>query len=613
MRVGAHTGGAWGPGGDLDQDGGGAADVPVAGPVPVPAVIKGASLILFSLTADGYGVPCVLLARERRYGWNKKRRRVYTDFGGALKVDDGCSAEALAAREFVEETLGAVQYFATRNHDSGSTRRGFDDLLGAVQRSLEDGHYLAKMRFRLSDGAEYVAFLKQVPWQPSVSCKFRRARDLLVRAGAAAAPCTGTAGGPRVGPARPLTPDEMACLADHPAVVVPASGRIEQPVTLLGEFLEKTDVEYFSVAALSYYVDTGTAHSRAPFHCLPYFRARLRAALHVLQRYLHRDKADLARASWPTLAYLLPVATTGGKAAPPVLHAPDARAVPQALLDSQMSRALVPRTGVPVTLAAPAAERHAASPPGTEGAGTEPAVWQRGRAAAHLGGSASGGGGGTSGGACTWHGARASPPCSDGVARGRVGAPPVPAARRRPGDVRFKVGPLRNVVQRVLIDNRQRWRAGEDELRTRCTASDNSTTWGRCAPSRRAPATWSTPHHVHWAGRAPAPLKPRAWPDSLPPTSPASSRLAARPVPGAWPWSLAGSAPTPTAQSARCTGRATPAEASAASRAAARAASHATSRADAHGHVPACEACRQWEPGLYGTAWQTAPNWRTCD
>jgi hypothetical protein len=547
--------------------------------LPETPVLKGASLILFSLTEDGYGVPCVLLAREKRHGWTKRGRRVYTDFGGALSAGDGRSAEALAAREFVEETLGAVQYFAGRDHDGG-TRQGLDQLRETVQRSLEDGRYLARMQFKLNDGSVYVTFLKQVPWQPNVSCKFRRARKLLVRAmqasstgpaaellagSPAVASTTGPPTGPPAGPStasatasaavdgppgfdqatttmhRPqfagaLTRDDLARLADHPAVVLPDSGPLSQPVTVLPEFLEKTDIEYFSLAALSYYMDTGTTHMRGPFHCLPYFRARLRAAVRAIQRCLLR--ADLLRSPQPTLAYILPAkpaiagahagaasgttgigtacigtegigtegigtegigtegigtegigtegigtygigtASTGtaGMGAVPCTRAnPVARvetgvkvraakrncAVPagaaleiRALVDSQLYRPLVPG-------------RHGRT-------AHEPAMWQRGHAARDAPG--------------TWHSSAHTFP-SRGASTFAPGSSNAPGswntARRPAREARFGAGPLRNVMERVLLDNKQRWRAGDDELQTRASMSDNSTTWNRRPASRK--------------------------------------------------------------------------------------------------------------------------------
>jgi hypothetical protein len=581
--------------------------------VPETPVLKGASLILFSLTEDGYGVPCVLLAREKRHGWTKRGRRVYTDFGGALSAGDGRSAEALAAREFVEETLGAVQYFAGRDHDGG-TRQGLDQLRETVQRSLEDGRYLARMQFKLNDGSVYVTFLKQVPWQPNVSCKFRRARKLLVRAMQASS--TGPdaevlAGAPRAasaaGPYAPastavdgvpgfdqatttttmhrpqfagaLTCDDLVRLADHPAVVLPESGPLSQPVDVLPEFLEKTDIEYFSLATLSYYMDTGTTHMRAPFHCLPYFRARLRAAVRAIERCLLR--ADLLRSPQPTLAYILPAKPAGARAhagmgsgtagtciadtcmsgtnaadnrtagtcmsgtnaagtcipdacttrssaagigAPdigaPDISAPDIRAADISATGISaagigaaensapvISAAVFVAGAMPCASANPAAHVHTGANvraakrnsavqagalaleipralvdsqlhrplvPGKHGRAVhESALWQRGHAARDAPG--------------TWHSSAPTFPSrgtsafvpSNGVPRSWH------TARRPAREARFGAGPLRNVMERVLLDNKQRWRAGDDELQTRASASDNSTAWNRRPAARR--------------------------------------------------------------------------------------------------------------------------------
>ena len=409
-------------------------------------VVRGASLILFSLTEDVYNIPCVMLAREKRQGWTKRSGSMYTDFGGGLCAEDGDSAEALAAREFVEETLGAVQYFAGRDY-AGETRDGAAALRQAVQSSLEEGHYLAKMQFRLKDGATYVTFLKQVPWQPGVSCKFKRARALLDRTVAAR-----RGGGV-------LSTEDRARLSDHPAAVfsdVPDE-RQERTVTILPEYLEKTNIEYFSLATLAYFVDTGATHLRAPLQCLRYFKGRLRAAVRAMQRCLLC--ADMLRSPQPTLAYILPPTPSrifdhgigaGGDAAPaaleiPAVPRPPTEQVPRAVVDSQLFQALTPRTGSLGRRLAARASR-AVAPAAAEGGRSTNStlrvadLWRRGHVTPHA----------------------------------TVGAP---RPYRPPPEDRFGSGPLRNVIERVLIDNKQRWRASADELRTRCSASDNSIVW----------------------------------------------------------------------------------------------------------------------------------------
>lgn len=98
-------------------------------------------------------------------------------------------------------------------------------------------------------------------------------------------------------------------------------------------------------------------------------------------------------------------------------------------------------------------------------------------------------------------------------------------ARRLPAEERFEAGPLRNVLERLFIDNKQRWRAGEDELRTRATASENSSTWSRTArPARHAwkrAAHWRPATATHWQ---PATAAPTQW---HPATAPAPAKVPA--------------------------------------------------------------------------------------
>jgi hypothetical protein len=127
--------------------------------------------------------------------------------------------------------------------------------------------------------------------------------------------------------------------------------------------------------------------------------------------------------------------------------------IPRALVDSQLHRPLVP---------------------GKHGRTVhESALWQRGHAARDAPG--------------TWHSSAPTFP-----SRGTSAFVPsngVPGswhtARRPAREARFGAGPLRNVMERVLLDNKQRWRAGDDELQTRASVSDNSTAWNRRPAARR--------------------------------------------------------------------------------------------------------------------------------
>ena len=295
--------------------------------------VKGASLMLVSLVGDGTHLPCLLLAREKGARWLcGKGKSVYTDFGGAASTDGERNCpEAIAAREFVEETLGAVRYFGDAAKDDVRVLRR------EVQRSLENGEYLAKVETPLHDGSKYVSFVKQVPWQEGVSRLFQNTRALLLRAREGYADMSAAQqrfvdAHPAV--LRPLSPeagvpgplnseaDVFRSCTYEAAVHDPLSAKADAPgpvaamlhpvatglslasspavdtdgIALDGAYFEKANVEYFSLSSVAYYVETGTWHAASSFGCRSYFRARLRTVVRAIKAALKEAAAPAAHA-----------------------------------------------------------------------------------------------------------------------------------------------------------------------------------------------------------------------------------------------------------------------------------------------------------------------------
>jgi hypothetical protein len=231
-------------------------DFPVDMP-PRPRICIGASLFLFSIEPT-YGVPVVLMAREKKQRWLGRSNYTYTDFGGGASAGES-RAEQVASREFVEESLGAVRYFDSLTLDQ------LPDLQRNVAAGLSAGTYLARIETPVCSGKMYVTYVKQVPYQPGVCGAFRRAKDLLFRARYEL---------------ETLSDEERAFVSVHPGLQ--RNGDTGQ-VTIDRCYLEKQSLEYFSLQGLEYWMATGTHNLVPGFSCQPYFKGRLRVALTYLR------------------------------------------------------------------------------------------------------------------------------------------------------------------------------------------------------------------------------------------------------------------------------------------------------------------------------------------
>ena len=222
----------------------------------------GASLLLFSIDPQ-FGVPAVLLAREKKRQWLGNNSNIFTDFGGGAESDE--TAEEIAAREFVEESLGSVRYF------DRDTMNALPVLARNVAADLAGGGYLARIETAVSANKSYVTFMKQVPFQPRVCGDFRRAKDLLHRAR---------------GGIKNLAAGDQAAMTDHPAVRCDAAGAMR----IACGYLEKQGIEYFSLHGLEYWLSTGGHNLNPAFKCMSYMKGRLRVCVGHLRCCLIRAR-----------------------------------------------------------------------------------------------------------------------------------------------------------------------------------------------------------------------------------------------------------------------------------------------------------------------------------
>jgi hypothetical protein len=232
-----------------------------------PRISIGASMFLFSIDPK-YGVPLILLAREKKRRWVGNTNYNYTDFGGG--ATGGESAEQTAAREFVEESVGSVRYF------SNPCRDKLPELAENIAADLSAGNYLARIETPVGPRKAYITFVKEVAFQPGICGAFRRAKELLFRAQS---------------DVEAMSPRKRDAAIDHPAL---RHDRETGAVVINRCYLEKQGVEYFSLQGLTYWLTTG-AHNLVPgFHCQPYFKGRLRVALRCLRdcvRDAHRVRS----------------------------------------------------------------------------------------------------------------------------------------------------------------------------------------------------------------------------------------------------------------------------------------------------------------------------------
>lgn len=126
----------------------------------------GAAILPFSICRSTIAV---LLTKERNAHWVRSQV-LHADFGGGRHLRDR-DAEATAAREFMEESLGAVTI--------SPKLEPFN--VEALAQWLRDGHYFRKIVTTDRAGRTYVTFLVEIPWQPLVKQWFADRQNDLYR------------------------------------------------------------------------------------------------------------------------------------------------------------------------------------------------------------------------------------------------------------------------------------------------------------------------------------------------------------------------------------------------------------------------------------------------
>jgi hypothetical protein len=181
----------------------------------IKGAVVGASILCFSIDPVFKRI-YFLLGKERHNRRWPAGSSKWSDFGGGVIPGDAC-AEQIAAREFVEETLGVVKFGDNFQVPITSPTE--------IAEELKAGKYL----FKILTGNKYrkfVMFVKQIPWDPECTVRFSEYRSLLTR---------------------PRDLDTPSPIDSHPAI----AGR----TSIKKEYLEKKMLAFFSVTQLRYAVD----------------------------------------------------------------------------------------------------------------------------------------------------------------------------------------------------------------------------------------------------------------------------------------------------------------------------------------------------------------------
>lgn len=173
--------------------------------------VVGASVLPFSIDPQNQGI-YIWLAQERHCGaWAGSL--TWSDFGGAIDaVDEGIAAKC-AAREFHEESM-AILPMTDDEATADMFHEGARQDTAAVERMLAAGEWVFRVNMVVSEGHEYVTFVKQIPWCPAIQQSFCRVRRAALQS---------------------TLPPSHACITD---------GRVDD------RFLEKARLRLFSVPQL---------------------------------------------------------------------------------------------------------------------------------------------------------------------------------------------------------------------------------------------------------------------------------------------------------------------------------------------------------------------------
>lgn len=135
--------------------------------VSIQKQAHGASILPVMVEPE-HGQLYFLLAKERYHPSWPQGSNLWSDFGGGHQDSDSCS-EAVASREFVEETLGQVKFFEADT----LPRSDIDDMVSALQQ----GHFLLQF-VHDHNHLCFMTFVVQIPWDPFIPKRFHDVRNL---------------------------------------------------------------------------------------------------------------------------------------------------------------------------------------------------------------------------------------------------------------------------------------------------------------------------------------------------------------------------------------------------------------------------------------------------
>ena len=235
--------------------------------------LVGASIV--AITKDPtYGNVYVYLGRERRYPiWSESE--TWSDFGGGVRycpiTNMPESAETTAAREFWEETA-CTMHFESSSISHKPTPVVYPSF-SPMHSALVQHRYVMRINITQPDGAEYVCWVVEMPWEPALPMRFAK----LTRALRAK---------------REHDTDSTDIPAHHPAVV---DNRVNSC------FIEKTSIALFSLPILARALEENNAicrrHNRVEY-LRGTFAARLRLVLSHLGYIGIKHLPMLRRISW---------------------------------------------------------------------------------------------------------------------------------------------------------------------------------------------------------------------------------------------------------------------------------------------------------------------------
>lgn len=211
----------------------------------------GASLMVFAVDPT-HGLPWVLLAREVSSKWCGGGC-AFTDFGGGADASDA-DAEDTAAREFYEESLFCI--------DVPGISGPFNTRQRQLANQLRNGDYLFRVNFPVRNKhATYSMFIKQVSWHDDMN-RFRNMRRKLLN----------------LRYCRNLSEQDRAFIDTHPAFYM-VKGR----PSLHRRYLEKINIEPFSITGLRRFLKHGQHNLLKDMTMKPFMRGNVRTACDLIE------------------------------------------------------------------------------------------------------------------------------------------------------------------------------------------------------------------------------------------------------------------------------------------------------------------------------------------